>query len=278
MSRVFVSMLRYKKIRDIEIQDIKKTLGLEDWEAPLPPGAKELFRGFHPMVEVSLCALLAEMPQTTISVVDGDADIAKGRATNVGIFKKMWDEGKKHDFYLVLDDDIEFKPEAVKRLIDNDKDVSHGIYTFKSNVCTRRGLPTCKFYKEEMGDLNTPFKIQWAAGGFILLKSHVVLKMIEKYSDLKYQLPKPSNYVDGEFAGSAWDLWQQFIIEENGIRMRLQEDYAFSQRIHEIGYDIWADWRVKLTHWDGVDGYGFTPVEEDSLKERKEENAVSTMY
>lgn len=236
---------------------------MEDWETQ--------FIGFHPMVDVSLCALLNKMPNTTISVVDGEADIAKARSTNLGIWKKMWDEGNKHDYFLVLDDDMEFRPGSVERLIENDKDVGHGIYTFRSKIPGKSGQPTCTFFDNEVGSLIEPFKIRWAAGGFILLKAHVLHAMIEKYKDLEYDLPIPAQPSDSVVADStrsrrerivvnrSWDLWDQYIYQINGNKVRLTEDYAFSQKIRDTGFDIWADWRVKLVHWDGVDGYTFTP-------------------
>ena len=150
---------------------------------------------------------------------------------------------------MTLDDDISFPPEAIDILIEDDKPIVGGIYTFRNPSAYYEGKVCTRFFeKQEIHD-DQPFKVRWLNGGFILVKAEVLLTMIDAYKDLEIDMvPKP-----GMQATKTWALWAPMVYE----RTLLSEDWAFCQRAREIGFDIWADLRVKLIHWEGETGFAF---------------------
>lgn len=253
MPKIYVALPRYRMMSEQEVQHLKKVLDIEDWVTQLP--------GFHPKIDISLARLIHAYPHSGITVLTGDGDLARIRSVNLAIWKDLWDKGKRYDYYLVLDDDIEFFPEGIQTLIDDDKPVICGLYTFRSKKPEIAGIPTAKFFDGQFGKLDEPFKIRWSAGGFILLKAEVLLHMIDHYKDMRYDLPEQMEGII-QSPKETWSVWDQYLYTHDGATMRLSEDYAFCQRLMDIGYDIWADWRVKLYHWDGDTGYGLTPIED----------------
>ena len=103
-----------------------------------------------------------------------------------------------------------------------------------------------KAYRGEFKKTDGPFKVRWLNGGFIIVKAEVLFEMIEKYKHLKFKLDENPNGVN-----RSWALWCPFVHEETF----LSEDWAFCQRARDAGFEIWADWRVKLFHWNDENGY-----------------------
>ena len=240
MAKIFLAVPQYKKIPQAEIDRIKKELNCEQWESRL--------QGFHPMFDISISNLLNTGKHTIgLCHVNGDGNLPRVRSFQGGLWKMEWDTGKKCDYFMIMDEDISFEPEAIDLLIEDDKPIVGGIYTFKTNNPFYTGKVCTRFFDGQYGDLSGPFKVRWLNGGFILVKAEVLLAMMDRYKDLAF------NVSDGSDMGikEAYALWCPFVRD----RTFLSEDWAFCERARDIGFDIWADWRVKLIHWNGENGY-----------------------
>ncbi len=153
---------------------------------------------------------------------------------------------------MIVDEDISFPPEAIDILIEDDKPIIGGIYTFKSSNPDLIGKACTRFFVPQEINEKGSFKVQWLNGGFILVKAEVLLKMIDAYPELMFDVPKENTHID---ADKGWFLWCPMVYQDNGCRLVLGEDWSFCQRAREIGFDIWADLRVKLVHWNAENGY-----------------------
>jgi hypothetical protein len=254
MAKIFMAVPLYRKMPKYEIERIKKELNLEEWETQ--------FDGFHPMFDVSTRNLCISGHDVHFCCISGDGNLPRVRSFAMGVWKKEWEEGKKWDYYLIVDEDISFSVEDVNLLIEDDKPIIGGIYTFKTRKEPKVGMPVTMLYPDKLGSLDGPFEVKWLNGGFILVKAEVLHHMIREYPDLKFDVHEST----GIGITETWGLWIQSIHKENGSSIFLSEDYAFCQRAREIGYSIWADWRVKLVHWDQENGYGITPTFDENIE------------
>ncbi len=245
MANIFLAVPQYKKMPEAEVQRIKKELNIEEWETNL--------KGFHPMFDISV-SNLCNVPHHKINYcnVNGDGNLPRVRSFQLGIWRNQYETENKSDYFMIVDEDISFQPEAIDLLVEDDKPIIGGIYTFKSQnpnyvgkVCTRL------FEDTSLVKFDEPFPVRWLNGGFILVKAEVLLDMIEKYKYLAFDV-----FADSPMGiKETWSLWCPSVYHNNGERLFLSEDWAFCQRAREIGYEIWADLRVKLWHWSAENGY-----------------------
>jgi len=244
MANIFLAIPQYKSIPEAEVDRIKKFLNLEEWQTN--------FKGFHPMFDISVTNFLKSNHHTVgVCHVKGDGNLPRVRSVQLGLWKKEWDSGVKCDYFMILDEDLSFEPEAIDVLIEDDKPIVGGIYTFKTTNPLYTGKVCTRFFDGQYGDLKGPFKVRWLNGGFILIKAEVLLSLIDKYKDLEFIFGEG---IDKE-VNKSWALWCPFVYE----RIFLSEDWAFSQRAWNAGFEVWADWRIKLSHWNGENGFTITP-------------------
>jgi GT2 family glycosyltransferase len=138
------------------------------------------------------------------------------------------------DYLWFVDTDIIFKPGALNRLLEHDKDIVSGRYdlvmeTSNWDWYTR----ACAFKWADPAMLRglVPLdpkvrtgldKVGACGAGFILIKRHVFEEM-----------------VDGPIAeGNWWGEWNS----------EMGEDVSFCKRATEAGFDIWFDWDLKVLH------------------------------
>ncbi len=241
MANVFLAIPQYKKIPAAEIQRIRDELKMEGW--------KPMFDGLHPAVDQSiqnLCVLGHH--RVRYCLIDGDGNLPRVRSNQLGIWREEYETDNRCDYFMVMDDDVSFPPEAIDILIEDNKPIICGIYTFKTDNPSYLGKVAARFLKDEKVVDDRPFKIKWFNGGFVLIKAETLLTMIDAYKDLEIEIPSGAD-INAEVT---WALWCPTVYE----RELLSEDWAFSQRAREIGFDIWADLRPRLIHWDRE--YGFS--------------------
>lgn len=244
MANIFIAVPQYKKIPESEVLRIKNVLNLGEWKTNL--------EGFHPMFDISMVNLFnAKHHHMKVCHVNGDGNLPRVRSYQMGIWKHEYETLEKYDYFMIMDEDISFTPEAIDILIEDDKPIVGGIYTFKTQDPYYTGKVCTRFFDNQYGDLLGPFKVRWLNGGFILVKAEVLFSMIEKYKEELVFMTDGSVLEIKE----AWALWCPFVYERNF----LSEDWAFCQRAWDAGFEVWADWRVKLVHWNGEHGYGISP-------------------
>jgi GT2 family glycosyltransferase len=141
------------------------------------------------------------------------------------------------DYLWFVDTDIIFKPGALDRLLEHDKDIVSGRYDlvmetsnwdWYTRVCAFKWADPAML--RGLVPLKPPDRIQdpmlqkvGACGaGFILIKRRVFEEM-----------------VDGPIAeGNWWGEWNS----------EMGEDVSFCKRATEAGFDIWFDWDLKVLH------------------------------
>ena len=178
---------------------------------------------------------------------------------------------------LFVDADIAFRPDAVFRLLDADKDITTCIYPKKaidwSLVTTRLADPECKEPVQMMGlDYNLNLegesaevrdgfvRVLDAATGFMLITRDVLERMAERYAEeLRCVNDLPGDRSDPGYVQEYVALFDCMIDPQT--RRYLSEDYSFNRRAQAMGIETWADLASPLCH---VGNYTF----EGDLRQR----------
>lgn len=184
------------------------------------------------------------------------------RSRNKMLIHFLSDDTLTHLFW--IDSDIAFTPQAVCRLLLADRDVVAGVYPMKSFNWPAGGMPGGTT-KQQFEDRYTeyPFnpighggekvstyadgdgfvEVAEAPTGFMCIKRDVILKMMRHYPELNYVPDGPPNHPQAHLH---WLLFDCMVDPDSG--RYLSEDYAFCRRWRDIGGQVWADLRCKLTH------------------------------
>jgi len=192
-----------------------------------------------------------------IRMIGGDALIPRARQTIVANF--LSDPAATH--LLFVDADIGFQPEQVFRLMDFDADVTAAIYPLKrmdwekvAAVAGEKRVPLnsgsltylVQFADERSLSTRDGFvRVDYAGTGFLMIRRRVLISMIGRYPELLYAHEhKP----DDTLSGNPWRcaLFNCMIDRETGTY--LPEDFSFCRRWTDMGGEIWADLRSRLTH------------------------------
>ena len=196
-----------------------------------------------------------------VQMKGGDALITRARQNIVADF--LANDAATH--LIFIDADIGFEPEQVFRLMDFDKDVTAAIYPLKrldwqkmravaaANVAPFEQASLSyliEFASGEQVESHGGFtRVTYAATGFLLLRRNVLLSMIERYPELRYE--RDHKHED-RMGGSKWRcaLFNCMIDETSGVY--LSEDFSFCKRWTDMGGEIWADLESRLTHVGAV--------------------------
>jgi glycosyltransferase involved in cell wall biosynthesis len=178
-----------------------------------------------------------------------------------------WALSRDYTHLLFIDADISFDPADVFRLIVADKDVVVGIYPKKYYNRTKmetlaNDFPQVFNDKEDWRALATDFstefnaeglkkakqgeafEVDYAATGFMLIKTDVFKKIIDKRPDLKY-----INDVDGYMSADKDNFYDFFQVGVNPSSKKYEsEDYGFCQLWRSLGGKIHVLPEIKLTH------------------------------
>lgn len=140
---------------------------------------------------------------------------------------------------LCIDSDLGWPAGAVKAMLDHDVDFVAGLYPARGEKSTFLFRP---IYKEDKSIDKTEsglLKMNSIPSGFMLMKRHLLERMTAHFAHLYFE-PKHKDYkhengyclfntevVDGEFWG---------------------EDYVFSRRVRESGFEILVDPLIEFDH------------------------------
>jgi hypothetical protein len=158
------------------------------------------------------------------------------RARNNLVAKAMSRPDATH--LMFIDADIGFKPGDVYQLIAADKDIVGGLYPKKQ-------YPLDYVIEELSGSATDDAGLQEVrhiGTGFMLIKRHVIEAMFEQYAELRYS---DDLGLDSAFQPYMYNLFDTTI---SGDRCLLSEDYTFCNRWRELGGQIFAHTKVKLSH------------------------------
>ena len=172
--------------------------------------------------------------QIQIAQIAGCSILPKARNTLIARFM----ESDCTDF-LFLDTDVTFKPEDVFRLMGlaTNKDVVGGVYP-KKNKDTE--LAVDLLYSTTGSPIIEPeyniYEALHLPTGFMLIRRHVIEKMMEAYPELMYAEPHEQLVCYALFDFQLKD--QQYY----------GEDYIFCQRARALGFKIYVDPLLNLGH------------------------------
>ncbi|MFO0634061.1 MAG: hypothetical protein U0168_14540 [Nannocystaceae bacterium] len=169
----------------------------------------------------------------TVWRVYGLSDIARGRsklasaALDAGFEQLMW-----------IDADVVFDPDAVDRLRAHGLPMVCGIYPAKA----ARRL-TCATLGEEpefvFGEGGGLVELRYAATGFLLTHRSVYERVREHH-----RLP---TCTDGD--ERLWPFFLSLVVPtDDGSHAYLSEDFSFSHRVREAGFQVMADTTIRLGH------------------------------
>jgi len=202
---------------------------------------------------------VAARPDTALTVLmpSGDALITRSRQDLVARFLAMGDA----THLLFVDSDVGFEPAQVFRLLGFNVPVAAGVYPTKKvdwekvaqqaregreNLSSSALSYVMEFQDPKRIENKDGFaKVRYAGAGFLMLKREALLKMVEKYADLKYGRV---NLDRDPLKNSPWRcaLFNSLIEPETGVF--LSEDYSFCKRWRDMGGEVWADLTSRLTH------------------------------
>lgn len=141
-----------------------------------------------------------------------------------------------------IDSDIAWTPDDFMRLYESDFDIVSGAYLLASGEVTaypERLGPGLRY--DEVQQMSDPLKVHGVGFGFLAVKQGI----FERLSRPWFQ-SVPVTMTDGE-TGEEWT----FPI--------MGEDISWCERVGRLGFDIWLDPMVKVTHhkmmalsWNGV--------------------------
>ncbi len=150
-----------------------------------------------------------------------------------------------YDETMWIDSDIVFNPDSVDRLRAMDAAISCGIYPKKAQrelaIHVMPGAEELQFGKN--GDI---VEVKYAAGGFL----HVRRKV---YETIQSQLRLPT--CNQQFASPMIPFFQPLVVDQESAPWYLAEDFAFSERARQCGFQILADTQIRLFH---VGDYGYS--------------------
>lgn len=142
-----------------------------------------------------------------------------------------------YDKILWIDSDITFTPEDALTLIKSDKDIITGAYLLGSGeVTVYPKLLSQGYVYEEVKSMSEPVKVAGCGFGFLAVKSGVFESMTRPW----FQSVMISN--------------------DDGFSFPMMgEDLSWCKRATDLGYDIWFDPTIRVTHnkmmkltWEGI--------------------------
>lgn len=199
-----------------------------------------------------------------VHMLGSEALITRARQNVVAHF--LANEAATH--LLFVDADIGFEPEQAFRLMDFGADVVAAVYPVKHmdwrKIATTAGAKRENLQSSSLTYLvdfadgaqvetrNDFAKVQYAGTGFLMLRREMLLAMIARYPELRYEHEhRPNDPLDGNRWRYA--LFNCFV-DETGTY--LSEDFSFCRRWTDMGGEIWIDLRSRLTHVGAVNFEG----------------------
>jgi len=162
------------------------------------------------------------------------------------------------DYLFFIDTDVIFNPRDLFKLLEADKDICVGLYP-KKYISQQKldflfkkfsKLPSC--WKELVGDLSSEIKpqqlnkiieVNYAATGFMLIKTKVFKEIAKQKPEIKYK-----NDIDG-YMSYGDNFYDFFRCQVNPDTKKYEsEDYGFCKLWQECGGKIHAIPEIKLGH------------------------------
>ncbi len=141
------------------------------------------------------------------------------------------------DDFINIDSDEAWEPASVVKILQHDKDIVTGVYRQKNEWGKFTGIPVKEngAYVGEMKDGKALLKADRVPAGFLRVRKTPLLAYMNKYPD-KYFM-----YQDEKVYPFFWNE-----IEGNTF---FGMDYAFSEKMKELGFELWIDPNLDIAHY-----------------------------
>ena len=162
------------------------------------------------------------------------------------------------EYFIFIDSDISFEPEDILKLMNYDKEligatyskkalnwteiqraIHHGLADSVGELITKTSEYTVYDEKKEQKKSDKLLEVRRLGTGFMLIKRGLLLKMKKHFKNLIYKMD------DNKSKGIA--IFESEV--KNGEH--LSEDYAFCERVIEIGGKVLIDPNIRLGHHGG---------------------------
>ena len=170
----------------------------------------------------------------TVDIVSNESLITRGRNTLIAKF--MVNEKATHAMF--IDVDLAFDPNSILKLLLNNQDVVGGVYPAKC-LPTQYVVNTVPNARQLTDDL---VEVSTIGTGFLLIKRHVIEKMIAAHQHLKYNDGQGLGEETAKYVYALFDT----MIDENGNY--LSEDWTFCWRWRKMGGHVMANINLKIDH------------------------------
>jgi hypothetical protein len=148
------------------------------------------------------------------------------------------DDDEATDF-LNIDSDESWSPESVIRMITHPEPIVCGVYKMTGEYNKYTGVletgPDGLFVGKLLNEDNAILQAKKIPAGFMRIKKEVVQKYITTY---------PDDYFMCEDRKAYRFFWNDFV-DHQFVGM----DYAFSEKLKALGYDLWVDPNCDISHW-----------------------------
>ena len=198
--------------------------------------------------------LIKEGIQLMIDTTENESLVHRARNVSIGRFMQKTD----CDYFMFIDADVEFDPEAVVRLIRSGHDVSVACYPKKVVMWEQAKTAVDNGDERDMAMLSSSLVVNIGAQkrevvngfvevldgptGFMMIKREALQKMHEYYKDTLTCKNDHQNRDFDEYCA----LFDCMI--DPDTKRYLSEDYAFCRRWQQMGGKIFADCNTTLGH------------------------------
>lgn len=172
-------------------------------------------------------------------MMSNESSITMGRSKIANFFINNTD----FERILFIDADVGFSAVDVQKLLESNKDIVCGAYPMKV-------IPTRYNYdvKQPIVREGNLIQIDRIGFGFSLIHRKVFVDIAKRFGDeLKY-FPSLNNAIGHEVTEREYHNSYHFFHElKNGMRY-YSEDYSFFERSRMVGYEVWLDTSITLSH------------------------------
>ena len=200
-----------------------------------------------------------------VNLLSGDALIPRCRQNLVAHFL----ENSLATHLIFIDADIAFDPSQVFRLLDFGAEIAAGVYPTKridwgkaaelakagaANLESSALSYVLEFEDPQKIETKEGFaKVRYAGTGFLMIRRQALLKMAERYPELRYS---SEHQAQDPLKGSKWRYAFFNCLVDQATGAFLSEDFSFCKRWRDMGGEIWVDLQSRLAHTGAMTFYG----------------------